>query len=72
MAILAGDALLTQAFLTLADYETSSVDRKARVISEVAHAAATTGALIGGQVLDIQAEGRQVTGEGPARAAAAA
>ena len=66
MAILAGDALLTQAFLTLADYETSSVasvDRKARVISEVAHAAATTRALIGGQVLDIQSEGRRITGE---------
>lgn len=66
MAILAGDALLTQAFLTLADYETSSVasaDRKARVISEVAHAAATIRALIGGQVLDIQSEGRQITSE---------
>ncbi|MDQ3012602.1 MAG: polyprenyl synthetase family protein, partial [Acidobacteriota bacterium] len=66
MAILAGDALLTQAFLTLADYEASSVasaDRKARVISEVAHAAATIRALIGGQVLDIQSEGRQITSE---------
>ncbi len=63
MAILAGDALLTQAFLILADYETSSLERKVRVISEVAHAAATTRALIGGQVLDIQSEGRQITGE---------
>ncbi len=63
MAILAGDALLTQAFLTLADYEASNAERKARVISEVAHAAATTGALIGGQVLDIQSEGRTITGE---------
>lgn len=63
MAILAGDALLTQAFLTLADYQTSSLDRKVRVISEVARAAATTRALIGGQVLDIQSEGKQITGE---------
>jgi len=63
MAILAGDALLTQAFLTLADYQTSSIDRKVRVISEVAHAAATTRALIGGQVLDIESEGKQITGE---------
>jgi len=61
MAILAGDALLTQAFLTLARYEASSPETKARVISEVAHASATTGALIGGQVLDIQFEGKHVT-----------
>lgn len=63
MAILAGDALLTQAFLSLADYETVNLDRKIRVISEVAHAAATARALIGGQVLDIQSEGKQITGE---------
>jgi geranylgeranyl diphosphate synthase type II len=62
MAILAGDALLTQAFLTLADYETSNAEKKARVVSEVAHAAATTRALIGGQVLDIQSEGKPVSG----------
>lgn len=62
MAILAGDALLTQAFLTLADYETTDAARKVRVLSEVAHAAATTRALIGGQVLDIQFEGQPVTG----------
>lgn len=62
MAILAGDALLTQAFLILADYETNNAVRKVRVLSEVAHAAATTRALIGGQVLDIQSEGKTVTG----------
>ncbi|MFN0111201.1 MAG: polyprenyl synthetase family protein [Blastocatellia bacterium] len=62
MAILAGDALLTQAFVTLADYETASPERKARVLSEVARASATVNALIGGQVLDMQSEGRPVTG----------
>jgi len=61
MAILAGDALLTQAFLTLARYESPNPETKTRVISEVAHASATTGALIGGQVLDIQFEGKPVT-----------
>jgi geranylgeranyl diphosphate synthase type II len=61
MAILAGDALLTQAFLTLADYD-SAPETKIRVISEVAHASATAKALIGGQVLDIQFEGKPVTG----------
>ncbi|MFN8002243.1 MAG: farnesyl diphosphate synthase [Acidobacteriota bacterium] len=62
LAILAGDALLTQAFLTLADYSTANAERKVRVLSEVAHAAATTKALIGGQVLDIQFEGKPITG----------
>jgi geranylgeranyl diphosphate synthase, type II len=63
MAILAGDALLTQAFRTLADYQSSSGSTKVRVISEVAKAAGTTRALIGGQVLDIQSEGKNLTGE---------
>lgn len=62
MAILAGDALLTQAFATLAEYETANPERKVRVISEVAAAAGTVRALIGGQVLDIQSEGKPVTG----------
>lgn len=62
MAILAGDALLTQAFATLAEYETANSERKVRVISEVAAAAGTVRALIGGQVLDIQSEGKPVTG----------
>lgn len=62
MAILAGDALLTQAFVTLADCEISYPERKAQIISEIAHAAATTNALIGGQVLDIQFEGQPITG----------
>jgi geranylgeranyl diphosphate synthase, type II len=63
MAILAGDALLTQAFRTLADYQSSSGSARVRVISEVAKAAGTTRALIGGQVLDIQSEGKNLTGE---------
>src|SRR5581483_2832964 len=54
MAILAGDALLTQAFRTLADYPSPDATRKVRVLSEVAEAAGTVQALIGGQVLDIQ------------------
>ncbi len=62
MAILAGDALLTQAFLTLARDEATDPVTKARLISEVAQASATSGALIGGQVLDIQFEGASVTG----------
>lgn len=62
MAILAGDALLTQAFRTLADYRSTNTENKVRVISEVGKAAGTTRALIGGQVLDIQSEGEILTG----------
>jgi geranylgeranyl diphosphate synthase, type II len=61
MAILAGDALLTHAFRTLSDYRSSDAERKVRVISEVAEAAGTSQALIGGQVLDIQSEGKTLT-----------
>ena len=62
MAILAGDALLTHAFRTLVDYLHVTADTKVRVISEIAQAAGTTRALIGGQVLDIQHEGKQIDG----------
>jgi geranylgeranyl diphosphate synthase, type II len=63
MAILAGDALLTQAFRTLADYPSHNAERKVLVLSEVAQAAGTTRALIGGQVLDILYEGQSVSDE---------
>jgi geranylgeranyl diphosphate synthase type II len=62
MAILAGDALLTLAFQVLADYESKNAEKKVRVLSEVARAAGTARALIGGQVLDISFEGKPVTG----------
>lgn len=58
IAILAGDALLTQAFITLAQMEGTTSENKIRVINEVAQAAGTVKALIGGQVLDIQNEGK--------------
>lgn len=61
MAILAGDALLTQAFITLAKMTGISAETQVRVIAEVAAAAGTVKALIGGQVLDIENEGKLVT-----------
>jgi geranylgeranyl diphosphate synthase type II len=63
IAILAGDALLTQAFRTLADYHSTGPENKVRVISEVSQASGTIRALIGGQVLDIQSEREIVDGE---------
>ena len=61
LAILAGDALLTLAFEVLA---TAPLDagRRAAVLAEVARAAGTRG-MVGGQVADIEAEGKRVTPE---------
>ena len=55
IAILAGDALLTLAFHTLAN---SAIEpaRRVRVISEIAAAAGTVNGMVGGQVADIEAE----------------
>jgi len=61
LAILAGDALLTLAFEVLATAPLGA-ERRAAVISEVARAAGTRG-MVGGQVADIEAEGKRVTSE---------
>ena len=61
VAILAGDALLTQAFIVLAaNAPAGDVARQMRVIQEVAGAAGTVEALIGGQVADIENEKKSV------------
>jgi len=60
MAILAGDALLTLAFQVLAEPPVAS-DRKARIvamIAELAAASGTVGGMIGGQVADLEGEGK--------------
>jgi geranylgeranyl diphosphate synthase type II len=61
IAILAGDALLTLAFQTLAN---SAVEpaRRVRVISEIAVAAGTVNGMVGGQVADIEAEKKPADG----------
>jgi geranylgeranyl diphosphate synthase type II len=57
MAILAGDSLLTLAFQVLAQLE--APDRtKTRLIAELAVAAGTVGGMIGGQVADLEGEGK--------------
>jgi len=61
VAILAGDALLTQAFLSLAsDSVNRDPERQVRVIREIARAAGTVDGLIGGQMADLESEGKQV------------
>lgn len=60
IAILAGDGLLTHAFIVLSRLpELSGIDaaRALAIVAEVAEAGGTAG-LIGGQVADLQAEGR--------------
>lgn len=62
MAILAGDGLLTHAFQLLAqNSEIKTINKEAMplVIKEVAAAIGTLG-LIGGEVIDIQSEGKEI------------
>jgi geranylgeranyl diphosphate synthase type II len=59
IAILAGDALLTHAFHVLADQVAAGVPapRRLRMVAEIAVAAGSVG-MVGGQTMDIQAEGK--------------
>jgi geranylgeranyl diphosphate synthase type II len=59
IAILAGDALLTLAFQALAGARLDPA-RRVRVIAEVGSAAGTVDGMIGGQVADIEGEGKAV------------
>jgi len=54
-AILAGDALQTQAYEVLARLHCSA-DARVRIIEEVAHGTGTIDGMIGGQVVDLEAE----------------
>jgi len=64
LAILAGDALLTLAFRLVADNAAQASDPGviAAVVTEIATAAGTRG-MVGGQVVDIESEGKSVTPE---------
>ena len=64
MAILAGDGLLTMAFRLVAENAPLVQDPQAVVdaVSEIADAAGTLG-MVGGQVVDIESEGKSVTPE---------
>ena len=59
-AILAGDALLTRAFQVLAETEDAPASVRIAMIRELAAAAGTVDGMIGGQVEDLEAEGRPV------------
>jgi geranylgeranyl diphosphate synthase type II len=57
MAILAGDSLLTLAFQVLAQLDAPDA-RKTRLIAELSIASGTVGGMIGGQVADLEGEGK--------------
>jgi geranylgeranyl diphosphate synthase type II len=57
MAILAGDSLLTLAFQVLAQLP-APADRVVRLIAELSTASGTVGGMIGGQVADLEGEGK--------------
>src|SRR5688572_2777494 len=64
IAVLAGDALLTRAFALLAEvpprFDGERVRRRLRVMAMLGEAAGTAG-LIGGQVEDLESEGKDVS-----------
>jgi geranylgeranyl diphosphate synthase type II len=61
-AILAGDGLLTLAFETLSKIPLDPA-RRVEIIREVATSAGTRDGMVGGQVADLEAEGKPVTRE---------
>jgi geranylgeranyl diphosphate synthase type II len=60
-AILAGDALQTLAFQTIAEDKRLSPDLRVRLIAEIARAAGTPEGMVAGQAHDLDAESREVT-----------
>ncbi|HFU7053370.1 TPA: (2E,6E)-farnesyl diphosphate synthase [Bacillus cereus] len=62
MAVLAGDGLLTYAFQVIMAYEQKEItaEKKVRLVLELAKAAGPEG-MVGGQVADMEAEGKQLT-----------
>lgn len=61
-AVLAGDGLLTEAFLFASSAEGIESDLKVRAISVLAECAGVSG-MIGGQIIDIENEGKQLSNE---------
>ena len=60
MAILAGDALLTMAFQVLSELKGIPNANQVRLMAELSTAAGTVNGMIGGQVADLEAEGKAV------------
>ena len=61
LAILAGDALMTRCYQVLADLPGLADSTKIGIIREVAAATGTVNGMIGGQVVDLESEGKEVS-----------
>jgi len=59
LAVLAGDALLTLAFEVIGAAPLSA-ERRAAILAEVAKSAGSVNGMVGGQVADVEAEGKSV------------
>jgi geranylgeranyl diphosphate synthase type II len=62
IAILAGDGLLTLAFETIAGSPVAA-ERRVALLTEISTAAGTVNGMVGGQVADIESEGKKVRPE---------
>jgi geranylgeranyl diphosphate synthase, type II len=63
MAILAGDSLMTRCYQVLAELPKIQDSVKIRIISEIAAATGTINGMIGGQVVDLESEGKPISSE---------
>jgi geranylgeranyl pyrophosphate synthase len=63
IAILAGDALQTLAFKTIADDQELSAVKRMQLVSEIARASGTPDGMVAGQAHDLEAESREVDAE---------
>jgi geranylgeranyl diphosphate synthase type II len=61
MAILAGDSLMTRCYQILAGLPRLCDSARIRIIDEIAAATGTVNGMIGGQVVDLESEGKQVS-----------
>jgi geranylgeranyl diphosphate synthase, type II len=61
IAILAGDSLMTRCYQILADLPDTSDSIRVSIIGEIAAATGTVKGMIGGQVVDLESEGKPIT-----------
>jgi geranylgeranyl diphosphate synthase, type II len=61
IAILAGDALMTRCYQVLADIPGLADSTRLRIIREIAAATGTVNGMIGGQVVDLESEGKSIS-----------
>jgi geranylgeranyl diphosphate synthase type II len=60
IAILAGDSLMTRCYQLLADLPGLSDSVRLAIVREIAHATGTIDGMIGGQVVDLESEGKTI------------